>query len=541
MKIDFFENIDKAFARGVLRQGNFDDNCFLALEYLFATARQGHHCVSVIENRLVPIPERIFEDITSSEELSDKIIIGFNRLPKEVLQEGLRKLTLKPIVKERMHYYLQKYFFLEAKVAESIEKLSNAQLKIKVSKEEIEKELCAYQDFLNKEQKEAVLNSLCYPIYLLTGGPGTGKTYTIQYLLQIYKDLCKKHQHHPKIMLAAPTGKATSSLKKKFSTDGIEVSTLHSALKIKKKEEIHQKHYLFKDLIIVDECSMIDLYLWKALLSSIEEGSRVIFMGDHNQLPPVETGMIFEQLIKVLPCSYLKKCMRTERKELLNLAEAIKEDKKDALEDCLSRGNAEVCYIEHEKEQALFSLESEILKSFLEPSFCRDVIILSPILQGPWGVETINKELYAFFWERAQHGDTLEIPIMITKTDYVQELYNGDRGVLVKHIDSESRDYALFESKEGKMPIAFLPPYQYAYALSVHKSQGSEYDEVLLFLPEGSQNFGKEVIYTGITRAKKKITIVSKKGIFKKCLDVEIKKNSALSERILLNRKLGWN
>jgi exodeoxyribonuclease V alpha subunit len=126
---------------------------------------------------------------------------------------------------------------------------------------------------------------------------------------------------------------------------------LHSALKIKKKEDFHKEQYLFKDLIVVDECSMIDLHLWRVLLSAIQEGTRVVLMGDHDQLPPVETGMIFEQLMKVLPCSYLKKCMRTERQELLKLAEAIREKKEFVLEECLRRNTEEIQYYEYEREQ----------------------------------------------------------------------------------------------------------------------------------------------------------------------------------------------
>lgn len=541
MKIDYFEHIDTVFASSVLKENTGDESCFLALSYLFASTRQGHHCVSVVENSLSPSPEKIFENGEFPEELLDKVILGFNRLPKEIIQENVEKITLKPIVKSQGNYYLQKYFFLEEKIAEDIERLSKAFLKIVFSREEIEKEISFYKNVLNKEQEEAILNSLCQPVHLLTGGPGTGKTYTIRYLLQIYKQLCKKHHYDPRIILAAPTGKATSALKKNFSQaegDFIEVHTLHSALKIKKKEDVHKKHYLFNDLIIVDECSMIDLHLWKALLSSIEEGSRVIFMGDHHQLPPVETGMVFEQFVKVIPCSYLKKCMRTERKELLNLAEAIQENKEDVLENYFNRKEAEACYFEYEKEVELFSLDKQFLKPFLEHPSYKNVIILTTILKGNWGVETINEQLYAFFLQKVDRSNILEIPIMITKTDYTQQLYNGDRGVLIKHKDAESKDYAVFESREGKIPVAFLPSYQYAYALSVHKSQGSEYDEVLLLLPEGSQNFGKEVVYTGITRAKKKITVISKTGIFKKCLEVEAKKNSALSERILLKRKI---
>lgn len=540
MNVELFENIDTVFARKVLESSYFDETCFIALSYLFASSRQGHHCVSIDQQTLKPSPEKVLENVGSIQIFSDKVIEGLKRLPKGIVQEGLQKLNLKPIVKENSHYYLQKYFFLEREIATNIENLSKAPLKIAFSREEIEEELALHSTFLNKEQEEAILNSLSRPMHLLTGGPGTGKTYTIFYLLQIYKALCKRHHYNPRIILAAPTGKATSHLKDKFLNEqekSIEINTLHSALKIKKKEDFHKEQHLFKDLIVVDECSMIDLHLWRVLLSAIQEGTRVVLMGDHDQLPPVETGMIFEQLMKVLPCSYLKKCMRTERQELLKLAEAIREKKEFVLEECLRRNTEEIQYYEYEREQDLFSLGIDSLKPGFFSDNTMSYVILSPILQGPWGVETINEKLYSFFLDQMPYRAMLEIPIMITKTDYAQDLYNGDRGILVKHADMQSKDYVFFESKEKKIPLAFLSSYQYAYALSVHKSQGSEYDRVLLLLPEGSQRFGKEVLYTAVTRAKKTITILSKKGVFKQCLEMEAKKNSALSERIVLNRK----
>jgi hypothetical protein len=247
MEVECFENIDTVFARSVLRQNICHEDCFLALCYLFASVRQGHHCVSVIGNSLKPAPERVFEDMPLSREFVSRVILGLAGLPKEVFQEGSEKLTFKPIVKEREHYYLQKYFFLESQIAECIERLSMVPLKTSFSREEIEKEICFHKEALNTEQQAAILEGLCHPIHLLTGGPGTGKTYTIRYLLQIYKALCKKHHYHPRILLAAPTGKATSHLKSKFSGDEVEVSTLHSALKIKKKDDIHSNHHLFKD------------------------------------------------------------------------------------------------------------------------------------------------------------------------------------------------------------------------------------------------------------------------------------------------------
>jgi len=363
----------------------------------------------------------------------------------------------------------------------------------------------------------------------LTGGPGTGKTYTVRYLLQVYQDLCRQVERKASVLITAPTGKAAVSFQQKLQGLQVEISTLHRALKITKRKEFSRGQTLFQDLILVDESSMVDLSIWTQLLAAIESGSRAIFMGDPDQLPPVETGMIFQELFRAVPSISLKKCMRVESNNLLALAVSVKKGAVDKTYDLLKAGHKEIVFYEFEREETLLELPPWKLGTYFKKEFQKNVL-LTPCLEGPWGVNTLNEQIEAFYRQEAIGHLVKKIPIMITQTDYRQELYNGDVGVL---IEDGISNRAYFSSKEGQfLEEAVLPPYQKAYALSVHKSQGSEYEEVFLFLPEGSQFFGREILYTAITRAKHSLTIFAKKNIVEECLKISGKKHSALSERL---------
>ena len=172
-----FENIDDIFAKRLLRS-DIDEERMLAVKYLFAACRQGHHCVSLKEKCVDPVLEgSVFEQ--------EKIKTGFLKLPNEVIQGVSKHLNLKPIVKCGEHFYLQKYFLLEEKILSQLRRLLKCPLKYVFSKESIEKHLYFYIHHLNQDQKKAIIQSLSSSISLLTGGPGTGKTYTAKYLLRI--------------------------------------------------------------------------------------------------------------------------------------------------------------------------------------------------------------------------------------------------------------------------------------------------------------------------------------------------------------------
>lgn len=315
---------------------------------------------------------------------------------------------------------------------------------------------------LEPEQKRAIIQAVSRSLSLICGGPGTGKTYTAVTLIQ-------STLPYLKAVVAAPTGKATANLRRALK--GIcPVETLHSLLK---------NPFLSADLVLVDEASMIDAELMAKLFTAIKEGGRLVLIGDRDQLPPVETGHFFADLAHdgelVTP---LGRSLRAELKEIIEWASAVKEGRE---------------------------IPAAPLPDFKE--LCRAVfeeqaIVLSPLRHGPFGVNWLNQKLHAEHLKR----EGKEIPIMITVNESALELFNGDIGIL----DCEN-ECAYFG--ERTFPAYLLPPYEYAYVLSVHKSQGSEYERVIVLLPEGSEVFGREMLYTAITRAKKRVTLFAAPGV----------------------------
>lgn len=354
--------------------------------------------------------------------------------------------------------------------------------------------------FLTDEQNQALQNALTHPISLITGGPGTGKTYTAQKIVETLKQ---------STILTAPTGKAATNLEKNIDFPAV-CKTLHSLLGIRSPLDYQNEVDLLEaELVIVDECSMIDPFLFARLLSAIGPNTHILLMGDVNQLPAVEGGSVFADLIDaaILPTTSLSKCMRSDRKEILQLAQNILTNEiKDIRTINLGFG-------ENDLEKIYANLWSYVKDRDFE-SFR----ILSTLRKGPLGVDALNRFLYDKFSAISD-----QFPIMIRRNDPKTGLANGDTGMITQNKATiNNREFALAE----------LPSFEYAYCISVHKSQGSEYDHVLFLIPEGSDNFGKEVIYTAVTRAKHKLDIDGKSEQIKKALSRSSRKISTLLGRL---------
>ncbi len=329
---------------------------------------------------------------------------------------------------------------------------------------------------LTPEQSQALQNVLVHPISLITGGPGTGKTFTAA---QIVKAL------QTSTILTAPTGKAASHLESQIDHP-VRSGTLHALLEVRGPLDYAKEVApLDAELIIVDECSMIDPSLFARLLTAIGPNTRLVLMGDSNQLPAVEGGSIFADLIqsKQIPTTALTKCMRSDRHEILNLASSILDGTAQEIRNVdlgFTEGNVEAIY-------------QKLWNHVKERDFAR-FRILSTLRKGPLGVDALNAFLYEKFSKV-----TSQFPIMIKRNDSRTHLSNGDTGIV------QGND-AHF-SGDRHFSIHQLPPYEYAYCISVHKSQGSEYEHVLFLVPDGSEAFGKEVLYTAVTRAKLSLEI----------------------------------
>lgn len=370
-------------------------------------------------------------------------------------------------------YYLKRNWVYETRVIEHVKRLIGDSPPIAYSSSE-----------LTEQQQAAVRCALSHQLSIITGGPGTGKTFIARHLIQAMGP-------DARVLLAAPTGKAAARLQE--CNPAAVCGTLHALLGIRSERDLlREGSYLNADLIVVDECSMIDVRLLAYFLASIHKEARVVLMGDADQLPPIESGSLFADLIDLIPTAHLTESLRSDSKEILDLALAVRQGK--------WKGD-------------LFPMEA-IWKE-VEGQSWEKMRILSCMRKGPWGVNSVNQQIIT---------ESESIPILITRTDYNLGLYNGETGLL--------KEREAFFSGARKFSIGALPAYEYAYCLSVHKSQGSEFDSVLLLVPPGSEVFGREMLYTAVTRARFSIKVFSDSETIQKTLQHTSRKISGIRARL---------
>jgi len=497
--------IDVVFAEKLLYR-NFDEakNCEEAaafLCYLCRAAREGHVCVKVEGDQIFPSPAALWE--TENPELlafTKNLARGAKHLPACLITDVAKNpQPTTPICRRGPFYYFQKHWLYASQVDAHFERIRSAPpaLPIRLAKSE----------GLNREQEEAISRFSEHSLTLICGGPGTGKTYTAGKLIKIFWEFLKEE---PTIALAAPTGKAAANLQKSLqhaaASPSLRARTLHALL--------HRQQRLKADLILVDEASMIDIRLMARLLAAIKTGARLVLMGDPFQLPPVEVGSPFADVLRAPSYAKhvvtLKTCLRTDRQEVIAFAQAVREGNSEKAFHVLASPSSGIAHVKETKnvfEHALSFFpapkllgDKEMLKQY------EQFRLLSPLRQGPFGVHAINLQVLQHMRKQVPRDEWFVAPIIITSNDYRLDLYNGEVGILVSCHSSE--DYALFPNHEGKkIPACLLSHYEYAYCLSVHKSQGSEFDHVLLLMPEGAEVFGREILYTAATRARKKLEI----------------------------------
>jgi exodeoxyribonuclease V alpha subunit len=454
---------------------------------LLGFARQGHLCLAIEEERVVPSLDSLVSDCTLSKNW-------------EALILQTPRMSNSSLIYSEGRFYLPKYWVLEERIVGAVSSMVDRNVK-PIS-------LPPLSSTLTEEQKRAVALACNHPISLITGGPGTGKT---SVALEVARAFALAGR--PFISLAAPTGKAASHLASKLEglSPHLTFGTLHALLGIRAPKDLYTNENppLPTDLLIVDEGSMIDTALFARLLTSIGPHTHLVILGDANQLPAVEGGSIFADLLKSgIPSETLTQVFRSDRQEILSIAEAILagETLPTNLDLGLAGGNTRSVYENLWKHVHNFFPRPQKKRPNPEEllaagsQFC----LLSTLRRGLFGGDRINAFLKERFTALANPDDYLPIPIMISQNDKQTELTNGETGILIQQLGGEATGYF---SGGRTFPLHELPPYNFAYCLSVHKSQGSEYDRVLLLIPEGSETFGREVLYTGVTRAKEQLEI----------------------------------
>jgi exodeoxyribonuclease V alpha subunit len=393
-------------------------------------------------------------------------------------------------------------------------------------------ELLSLDEQLSEEQLGAVQTALNNPLSILTGGPGTGKTTTVRALIAALETANKRYA------LASPTGRAAKRLSQ--ATDR-PAGTLHRLLSFSPQEGFkhNQDNPLALDFLVVDESSMLDLQLAYSLVKALDEGTHLLLVGDVDQLPSVGAGDVLRELIisEIAPLTILSVIFRqAEDSFIITNAHLINQgqmpqfpkESEDFFIFPAENGQESIKWIRD-------LLTDRIPKRFnLDP--LSDVQVLAPIYRGDTGVNAINAELQAALnpgsalkAERSFFGQTMRVgdKLMQVKNDYDKNVFNGDIGQL-REISNENQLLTIeFEGRQVEYDWSEADQLTLAYAITVHKSQGSEFPAVVM--PILTQHFimlQRNLIYTAITRAKSLCVLVANK----KAIAIAVK-NNKVSER----------
>lgn len=492
-------------------------------------------------------------------------------LSREAVRPQIDNLMMdKKLVIKGDKVFASSYYYMELNCARMLyERNLKLEEEVPPSQEaQLEKKLEKLAQNLKMELDElqirAVMEAVRNGIFILSGGPGTGKTTTINMMIHYFES------EGLDIFLAAPTGRAA---KRMTEATGYEARTIHRMLELnsalsdedtrKVSFERNEENPLEADVIIIDEMSMVDIQLFQALLKAVTPGTRLILVGDVNQLPSVGAGQVLRDLITSgkFPMVELKKIFRQAQESdivvnahKINAGEQISFDNKSRDFFLLERNDVNVIY------KHMIQLIQEKLPRYVKAS-AYDIQVLTPMRKGSLGCETLNGILQRYLNPadagKKEHiiGDTVYREgdkVMQVKNNYQLEweivsrygipvdrgtgVFNGDMGRIREINEAASCLVVEYdEQKRVTYPFAMLEELELSYAVTIHKSQGSEYPAVILPLLTGPRMlFNRNLLYTAITRAKSCVTILGSSDTVRSMIEnvSENKRYTALAERI---------
>ena len=487
-------------------------------------------------------------------------------MPSEFIGDHLINLVLDKklmirTVGEEERVYLSSYYFMEMNTSRM---LLDLDLQFPMEKGELEQRLAALEEEaeiqLDLQQKSAVEKAMTEGVLIVTGGPGTGKTTTINLMIRSFEMQDKE------IALAAPTGRAA---KRMTEATGHEAKTVHRLLElnggIDEGEQYHfeknEENPIEADVIIVDEMSMVDISLMYALLKAVLPGTRLILVGDSNQLPSVGPGNVLKDMIDsgAFPVVCLTKIYRQEATSHIVL-NAHKINHGDSIS--LDNKNRDFFFFQKNDIRSVMGGIVYLVRNRL-PEYIGvnpfDIQVLTPMRKGELGVTHLNEVLQYYLNPASQNKEEREVrdgifregdKVMQIKNNYnlewkivnekgfsVEEglgVFNGDMGI-IKQINTFTEKVTVIfdEGRQVEYPFSNLDELELAYAITIHKSQGSEYPAVVLPLLSGPSILcNRNLLYTAVTRAQKCVAIVGKQSMVEQMIrnETEQKRYTGLKE-----------
>jgi exodeoxyribonuclease V alpha subunit len=602
-KIKFLSELDYRFARFIGRLDGSNDALLLLAASLVSRYRgEGHICIDLAELAGTSI------DLEESEPLSCPPLKSWLKTLEKSPVVG-RPGDVKPLILDGARLYLFRYWDYETHLAHALKNMANARIETfdePQLKKSLDRIFSRTNDDEIKEmdwQKVAAFTSLRNRLCVISGGPGTGKTFAVAKILA----LLFEHSGNDtlNIALTAPTGKAAARLQEAIKeakatlncSEAVkaaipeEASTLHRLLKTIPYSpyfRFNEENPLPYDVVVIDEASMVDLALFSKLTQALRPQSRLILLGDKDQLASVEAGSVLGDIcdtgnVHQFSPSFIDVCRRltgenfTENHSgstsqnisdcIVQLTRSYRFDKTSGIHavsqsvnageadntlDLLKKGTYGDIHWRNlpRPDEMLGYLEDWItgkydvylkaadpLKAFDLFSRCR---ILTALREGPYGFHNLNILIERIMQKKGlieRSGRWYPgRPVMITRNDYNLRLFNGDIGIAMETQGSDGELRVFFPGTDASLrsfPPLRLPDHETVYAMTVHKSQGSEFDEILFITPDRNTQVGtRELIYTAITRAREKIHVWGKEDVFLTAIQRRIHRSSGLREAL---------
>ena len=487
--------------------------------------------------------------------------VGEEQIEKQYMDLAIERKIIMKQGENQTQIYAASFYYMEANTATMLKQLNVSydvpDLEIEERVRRIEKQTGME---LDEHQMTAVKEAVRNGLLIITGGPGTGKTTTINTIIKYFE------MEGLDIFLAAPTGRAA---KRMSETTGFEARTIHRMLELNGGVdgaagfERNEQNPLETDVVIIDEMSMVDISLMHALLKAVAVGTRLILVGDVNQLPSVGPGSVLRDIIRSHECNVvmLTKIFRqASTSDIIVNAHKINQGEKVTLDN----KSMDFFFLKRYDADVIISVVLQLIKQKL-PKFVDatpyDIQVLTPMRKGLLGVERLNGILQRYLnppspqKREKEHGDILfreGDKIMQTRNNYQLEweirtkyglsvdkgtgVFNGDMGI-VREINDFAETMTV-EFDEGRMveyPYKLLDELELAYAITIHKSQGSEYPAVVIPLLSGpSMLMNRNLLYTAVTRARKCVTLVGNEVTFAQMVQntSQQKRYSGLCDRL---------